>query len=115
MEQPATVTFAAAARVLAAAARSYGLTAPSYRTPPRMIGLDRTLRRHQTGGAVAVKVKGRPWPAVVADMIDGVVAVNRLDSARANRVRADLWEEVISHVSVVGSATAEPAGDRHVA
>ena len=101
MEQPrpATVMFAEAARVLASAARSFGLKAPSYRTPPRLVGLDRTVRRSRAGGAVAVRVKGRPWPAVVADMIDGVIAVNRLSSARANRVRADLWEVVLGQLN----------------
>ncbi len=110
MEQPVTVSFAEAARVITAAARSYGLSAPSYRTPPRLVGLDRTVRRNAGGGAVAVKVKGRPWPAVVADMIDGVVAVNRLDSARANRVRADLWEVALS---VAPARTSRDAAPRH--
>ena len=96
--RPATVVFADAAKVLAGVSRSHGLVAPSYRTPPRTVGLDRTVRRTANGGAVAVRVKGRPWPAVVADMIDGVIAVNRLPSARANRVRADLWEAVCERV-----------------
>jgi len=94
--RPATVMFAEAARVLAAAARSHGLVAPSFRTPPRLLGLDRTVRRHHKGGSIAVRVRGRPWPAVVADMIDGVVALNRLESARATRVRADLWDAVVA-------------------
>lgn len=91
--------FAEAAKVLAATARAYGLLAPSYRTPPRLVGLDRTVRRHPKGGSVAVRVRGRPWPAVVADMIDGIVALNRLESARANRVRADLWDVLLAEVS----------------
>ena len=94
--RPATVMFAEAARVLAAAARSHGLVAPSFRTPPRLLGLDRTVRRRPQGGSIAVRVRGRPWPAVVADMIDGIVALNRLDSIRANRVRADLWDAAVA-------------------
>lgn len=102
---PATVRFAEAAKVLAAAARAQDLLAPSYRTPPRLVGIDRTVRRHAKGGAVAVRVRGRPWPAVVADMIDGVVALNGLDSAHANRVRADLWDVVLSSESRPASAS----------
>jgi hypothetical protein len=98
-----TVQFAAAARALAAAARRFGLAAPTFRTPPRLVGLDRTVRRHVKGGVVSVRVRGRPWPAVVADMVDGVVAVNGLDARRASRARADLWEVVARHVG------AEPA------
>ena len=97
--------FADAAKVLAGVARSHGLAAPSYRTPPRTVGLDRTVRRTAQGGAVAVRVKGRPWPAVVADMIDGVIAVNRLSSPKANRVRADLWDAALDRVGDALPAT----------
>jgi hypothetical protein len=90
--------FADAAKVLAGVARAQGLVAPSFRTPPRTLGLDRTVRRTASGGSVAVRVKGRPWPAVIADMIEGVVAVNGLSSARANRVRADLWDAVCERI-----------------
>jgi hypothetical protein len=95
-----TVDFATAARALAAAARRFGLAAPTFRTPPRLVGLDRTVRRHAQGGVVSVRVRGRPWPAVVADMIEGVVALNRVDARRANRVRADLWDAISAHVGV---------------
>lgn len=92
MDQPTTVMFAEAARVLAAAARAHGLRAPTFRTPPRLVGLDRTVRRSGSGGSVSVRVKGRPWPAVLADMIEGIVALNGLSAARASRARADLWD-----------------------
>jgi hypothetical protein len=95
-----TVQFAAAARALAAAARRFGLAAPTFRTPPRLVGLDRTVRRHARGGVVSVRLRDRPWPAVVADMIEGVVSVNGLDARRANRVRADLWDAVADQVAV---------------
>jgi hypothetical protein len=103
--QATTVRFATAARTLAAAARRFGLAAPTFRTPPRLVGLDRTVRRHPKGGVVSVRIRGRPWPAVVADLVDGVVAVNRLDARRANRTRADLWDVVARHVGVDGAAS----------
>jgi hypothetical protein len=34
----------------------------------------------------------RPWPAVVADMVEGVVTANRLTGVRADHVRAGLWQ-----------------------
>jgi hypothetical protein len=101
-----TVQFAAAARALATAARRFGLAAPSFRTPPRLVSLDRTVRRHGRGGVVSVRIRGRPWVAVLADMIDGVIAVNRLDARRANRARADLWDAVATHT---GGGAARPA------
>jgi len=111
--RPATVMFAEAARVLSAAARCSGLVAPSFRTPPRLLGLDRTVRRHHKGGSIAVRVRGRPWPAVVSDMIDGVIALNRLESARATRVRADLWDAVVADGAPI--VIDMPTGPRRVA
>ncbi|WP_117000631.1 hypothetical protein [Desertimonas flava] len=91
-----TLEFASAARLLSAATRRAGLVAPGFRTPPRIVGVDRTIRRHPAGATVSVRVRGRPWPAIAADMIDGIVVTNRLDARRANRLRADLWD-VMNH------------------
>ena len=40
---------------------------------------------------MAVRLKGRPWSAVVADMIEGVVVANGLTGTKADRARAALW------------------------
>lgn len=95
MESSTTTRFAHAARTLARESRRRGLTGPSFRCPPRLVGADRTLRRRPGGGVVAVRVRGRPWPAVLADMIEGVVVVNDLSPPRATRVRTELWEAVM--------------------
>jgi len=95
MEPSTTARFAHAARTLAGEARRRGLLAPSFRCPPRLVSADRTLRRRPGGGVVAVRVRGRPWPAVLADMIEGVVALNDLSPPTATRVRTDLWEVVM--------------------
>lgn len=95
MESP-VVQFADAARAIGATARRLGLVAPTFRTPPRLVGLDRTVRRHAKGAAVSVRVRDRPWAAVLADMIEGVVAVNDLDALLSNRARADLWAATAS-------------------
>ena len=87
-----TVEFATAARTLTREARRRGLVGPSFRCPPRLVGIDRTIRRHEDGAIVSVRLRGRPWAAVLADMIEGVVAANRLQPPHADRVRADLWE-----------------------
>lgn len=97
MPSPATppsssVDFAGAARALTRAARRMGLVGPSYRCPPRLVGVDRTIRRRPDGAIVAVRLRERPWAAVLADMIEGVVVANRLGSPAADRVRADLWQ-----------------------
>jgi hypothetical protein len=94
MEPSITARFAHAARVLADEARRRGLVGPSYRCPPRFVGADRTLRRRPGGAVVAVRIRGRPWPAVLADMIEGVIAANGLTPPLATRVRTELWELV---------------------
>ncbi len=40
---------------------------------------------------MAVAVRGRPWPAVQADLVEGVVAANDLLSPAADRTREELW------------------------
>jgi hypothetical protein len=94
MQSP-SLRFAAAVRALALDTRRHGLTMPAFRSPPRLIGVTRSMRRRPDGGAtVAVVVRNRPWPAVLADMVDGVVAANLLTGATADRVRAQLWRAV---------------------
>lgn len=89
-----TVEFSQAARLLAREARRRRLVAPSFRCPPRVVGAQRTLRRHAGGVAVAVQVRDRPWLAVLSDMIEGVVVANQLQPPAADRLRTELWEVV---------------------
>ncbi|MDG2427385.1 MAG: hypothetical protein P8M16_03065 [Acidimicrobiales bacterium] len=88
---PGAIWFAEAARSIGGAARLRGLEVPTFRSPPSMTGVQRTIRRCGTSATVSVVVRGRPWAAVLADMVEGVVVVNGLDSRRADTVRAALW------------------------
>lgn len=100
MDAAPTLRFATAARSLAAACRQHGVAPPGFRSPPRLVGVDRSLRRRADGAAVvSVRLGGRPFAAVLADMVDGVVAANRLEGPAADRCRAALWEAVASEVS----------------
>ena len=84
--------FAEAGRRLASAATVMELRVPAFRTPPRVAGLDRTIRRGSGGSVlVSVRSRGRAWPAVLADMIEGVVRANELPPHDAARVRNELW------------------------
>jgi hypothetical protein len=86
--------FSQTARRLGAAARAAGLVVPAFRCPPRVGGAVRTIRRYPGGAVVAVRLKGRPFPEVTADMVDGVIAVNRLDETAAARMRPVLTEAI---------------------
>ena len=91
---PGAIRFAETARSIGQAARLRGLEVPTFRSPPGLGGVQRTIRRRGTSAPVSVVVRGRPWAAVGAAMVEGVVAANRLDSRRADTVRAALWMAV---------------------
>ena len=92
MVQSSSLRFARAVQVLTAAARGLGLVVPGFRSPPRLVGVQRSIKRWSGGATIAVVVRDRPWPAVLADLIEGIVAANGLTSPAADRVRADLWD-----------------------
>ncbi len=96
METSPALRFAATVRTLGAAARRRGLVVPGFRSPPRVPGAERTVRWRSDGAAtVAVVVKDRPFQAVTADLIEGLVVANHLTGAEATRVRTALWEAVV--------------------
>ena len=97
MRTAGTTTFTAAAQVLAMRAMDLGLSAPGFRSPPRVVGVDRTVRRgrHGTGGVVAVRIADRPLTAVIGDMIEGVIVINRLTPPDADRIRTLLWRSML--------------------
>ncbi len=90
-----TLQFAAAARALAAEARRLGHDAPAFRSPPRVLGAQRTIRLTPSGAVVSVAVRGRPFAAVLADMVEGVVRANALTSPGSDGVRSALWAVLV--------------------
>jgi len=82
--------FADAARRLGAATHAVGLTVPAFRCPPRVAGADRTIRRYPGGAVVSVRLRGRPFEAAVADMVEGVLVTNRVPEPDLPRVRSTL-------------------------
>ena len=98
--------FAEAGRRLASAAAGMELRVPAFRTPPRVAGADRTIRRGSDGSVlVSVRSRGRAWPAVLADMIEGVIHANGLPPQEAARARNELWRAA----EEVCTAATEPA------
>lgn len=97
MTQSATMKFTAAARVLAQRTAELGLVVPGFRSPPRIVGVNRSIRRSQDGegGVVAVRLSDRPFTAAIGDMIEGVVCINRLDPSEADRARTQLWRTML--------------------
>ena len=97
--------FAAAARALGAEARARNLLVPGFRSPPRIAGAERTLRRWPGGRVnVAVRLRERPFPAVVADMVEGVIVANGLEGTEATRARTALWAAVVADADLADEA-----------
>jgi hypothetical protein len=93
--EPTSLRFARIARRLAEAARAQGLRAPTFRSPPRVPGVTRTIRR-DGGATVSVVLRGRPWAAVTSDMIEGTIVANDLTGVPADRTRTALWSALAS-------------------
>src|SRR5215216_1221420 len=90
MEPATTLRFAATARALAHETRVRGLAVPGFRSPPRVPGANRTLRRRGVGTSVAIRVRGRPWADVLADMIEGILVANGVTGDEADGLRTAL-------------------------
>lgn len=115
--QSSSLRFARAVQALGVTARSLGLVAPSFRSPPRLLGVQRSIKRWSDGAVVAVVVRGRPWAAVQADLVEGVIAANRLASPASDRARAALWDAIAASEDVepeVEVARTEPGQMPHV-
>jgi hypothetical protein len=105
-----SLRFAAAARALAEVARGRGLLVPGFRSPPRQASADRTIGRGRGQPVVSVRVRGRPWSAVLADLIEGVVVANDLTGSDAGACRSALWEVAErQHLTVIRGAGPDPA------
>lgn len=104
MQSP-SLRFSESVRVLAEAGRRSGLTIPVFRTPPQRPDVDRAMRRRPDGSCVvAVRVAGRPFAAVQADLIDALLVVNDLD-ASSGAVRRELWNALARAGQVEGPSS----------
>ena len=91
IESAPSVRFTIVAKTISQVVASCGLEVPGFKSPPRSGDVDRTVRRVNRGSIVAVRIKDRPFEAVIADMIDGVVVCNDMSTERAGKLRNLLW------------------------
>ena len=107
--QSSSLRFARAVQAVTTSARSLGLVVPGFRSPPRLVGVHRSIKRWPGGATVAVVVRDRPWAAVQSDLVEGVIAANSLTSPVADRARAALWEALEAEATTSSNEPAEPA------
>jgi len=89
-----TVNFSAAVRAVAQEARSLGLAVPGFRSPPGLAGVDRTIRQSRGALIVAIRLRGRPFADVVADVVDGILVANGVPRGRDLGIRRQLLAAV---------------------
>jgi hypothetical protein len=106
VEPVPTLRFAQVARRLGAAAHAAGLTVPAFRCPPRVEGVVRTVRRYPGGAVVSVRMKDREFRDVAADMVEGVLVVNRVEGEAAERLRTTLADAAAPTPQVERAAAA---------
>lgn len=100
------VSFSSAVRAVADEARRMGLAVPGFRSPPGMAGVDRTIRRRHGDVIVSVRLRGRPFADVVADVVEGVLVVNCVPRAQDLRVRRRLLAAVEATMTPAAGGTA---------
>lgn len=110
MHESPSIRFARTVQALGVAGRELGLEVPAFRSPPRLVGVQRSIRRVAGSTTVAVVVRGRPWAAVQADLVEGIVAANRLGAGAAGRVRAHLWAAIATPEAALEEPEVETPG-----
>lgn len=86
--------FAETARVIGQVARNHKLSVPTFRSPPRIQEVHRSIRRGIDFSVVSVSFSDRPASAVISDMIEGVLVANHLDKNKSDFFRALLWSSI---------------------
>jgi hypothetical protein len=94
VQDAGVVRFSLLARQIGDEARRLGLTVPGFRSPPRLPGADRTIRRTRAGTTVAVRRQGRAPSAIATDLIEGILAANDLAPAQRSAARTHLHRSV---------------------
>ena len=95
IESAPSVRFSMIAKAFGQLATRAGFVVPGFRSPPRSRDTDRSIRKDSSGSVVAVRIKDRPFEAVIADMIEGVIVCNGLPATRSGALRDLLWRSAI--------------------
>ena len=89
-----TVMFSTIVRAVSQEARQLGLMVPGFRSPPRVAGADRTIRRRAGETTIAVRLRGRPFADVAADVVEGILVANRVVPSHTRKVRRQLLSAI---------------------
>jgi len=70
-----------------------GYATPQFRCPPPSAQYQRSIRRNNDDLSISIVIRGRPWLAVLADIVEGFVIANS-GSGQESEIRNILWDTI---------------------
>lgn len=99
LHRASSIFFGEVVNALSSQARRHGLSVPVFRSPPRIIGVTRTIYNSgEDKTVVAIATRQRANVAVVSDVIEGILESNSLDLIERMRSRELLWEASLPYI-----------------
>jgi len=97
MAESYSLKFVKVVRTLERIADQRGFTAPAFRCPPPSAKFQRSIKKLDDNKVtISIVIRERPWLAVLADIVEGFVIVNKL-SGREPELRNLLWDSIASN------------------
>ena len=92
MAESISIQFSIAVRTLGRIADQLGYRIPQFRCPPPSAKYQRSVRKTgEENLSISIVIRGRPWLAILADIVEGVVIANT-QSGQDSELRNILWD-----------------------
>ena len=96
MAESVSIQFSRTIRTLGRIANQLGYVTPQFRCPPPSAQYQRSIRRNKDDLSISIVIRGRPWLAVLADIVEGFVIANA-KSGQDSEIRNILWDTIGSN------------------
>ena len=93
MAESVSIQFSITVRTLGRIANQLGYVTPQFRCPPPSAQYQRSVRRNHDDLSISIVIRGRPWLAVLADIVEGFVIANA-KSGQDSEIRNILWDTI---------------------
>lgn len=96
MAESVSIQFSITIRTLGRIAHQLGYQTPQFRCPPPSAKYQRSVRRNNDVLSISIVIRGRPWLAVLADIVEGFVLANA-KLVQDSEIRNILWDCIASN------------------
>ena len=93
MAESVSIQFSITVRTLGRIANQLGYVTPQFRCPPPSAQYQRSVRRNHDDLSISIVIRGRPWLAVLADIVEGFVIANA-KLGQDSEIRNILWDTI---------------------